>query len=200
MQPADQSQLNQHQEKQLNRCGAGHRPPRAWRSARVAAVAVTLMAGAALAAAPQRTPTAASATFPSARSRRMPLPRSFLTYWCPSRPGSPLQQSASREAGHQSGHLGVPPLRSLPGRVRGPNGDLYLNGDQGHGDTTLPMMNGTSPSMTVTSNGNFEVAFQGANGDLWTDTPNNGARDWGPLGAKLGIRAAARASRRSPTA
>lgn len=41
------------------------------------------------------------------------------------------------------------------------------------------MATGTSPSMTILSNGSYEIAFQGANHDLWLYNQNNGAQDTG---------------------
>ena len=156
------------------------------------------MAGAALAAAPQAHADGGLGDIPvGAFASNATTPKLFNLIGAPRAQDRLFNNQLAMKPGTSPAIAAFPAFGHYQVAYVGLNGDLFLNGDQGHGDTGLPMIKGTSPSMTVTSNGSFEVAFQGANGDLWTDTPNNGARDWGPR-ARSWIRAAARASRRSP--
>jgi hypothetical protein len=65
---------------------------------------------------------------------------------------------------------------------QGSNGHLWKTGPQGPIDFGVSMMAGTSPSMALLSDGSTEIAFQGGNGDFWTETITAGgqmvSQDW----------------------
>jgi hypothetical protein len=166
--------------------GNGAARRRGVRSARVAAVAVTLMAGAALAAAPQARADGGLGDIPvAAFASNAPTPQLFNLIGAPHAQDRLFNNQLAMMPGTSPAIGAFPTFGHYQVAYVGLNGDLFLNGDQGHGDTTWAVMPGTSPSITITSNGNYEVAFQGRNGDLWTLQPGLAATDWGFLGAKL---------------
>jgi hypothetical protein len=61
---------------------------------------------------------------------------------------------------------------------QGTNGDLWTASPSGGTDLGLAMKPGTSPSITaVVSTGSYEIAYQGANGDLRVTPPHGTATD-----------------------